>query len=246
MAAIWTINPKRRKGRSGKKRRSAKQRAATRKMLAANRFASNPKKRRSKRRGRKSAGAVAKYVKRTRRGGKRMARRMRRGGRRSAMAFNTGNAVNLLKAGAIGGAGAVLVDIGMGQAQRFLPASLATPLDAAGNVQYGYFGTKAALALLLGTMGGRIMPAAVAEKMGEGALTVLAYQFLRPMVPVSLTMGYFNPAPTMRPGVGRAGAYVANAGAYAALPVRSNSASNGKGSRAGNVLAMVNTSRRAA
>lgn len=245
MATLFTINPSRRKRRAGgKKRRSAKQRAATRKMLAA-RFGVNPRKRRSKRRSRKS-GKVAAYVKRAVRRGRRSVRKMsRRRGRRSSMRFSTGNAVNLLKAGAIGGAGAVLVDIGMGQVARFLPAALATPMDSAGNVQYGYFGAKAALAIALGTYGGKIMPGAIAEKMGEGALTVLAYQFLRPMVPAGLALGYFNPAPTMRPGVGRAGAYVSGAGAYARLPVRAGNG-NGGGGRAANVLNMISTRRQAA
>lgn len=244
MATLFTINPSRRKRRAGgKKRRSAKQRAATRRMLAANRgrFATNPK-RRSKRRSRRAGKSAVAVVKRSYRRAKRSVRRR---GRRSSMRFSTGNAVNLLKAGAIGGAGAVLVDIGMGQVARFLPAALATPMDSAGNVQYGYFGAKAALAIALGTYGGKIMPGAIAEKMGEGALTVLAYQFLRPMVPAGLALGYFNPAPTMRPQVGRAGAYVSGANAYARLPVRAG-ASNGGGGRAANVLNMVNVRRQAA
>lgn len=132
----------------------------------------------------------------------------------------------------------------MAQAVKFLPAPLSTPMDASGNVQYGYFGAKAGLALLLATYGGKVIPGAMAEKMGEGALTVLAYQFIRPMVPAAL--GFFNPAPTMRPNVGRAGAYVAGTGAYPALPVRANGAVNAKGGRAANVLNMVNVQRRPA
>ena len=244
MSTLFTINPSRRR-RSGKKRRSAKQRAATRRMLAANRgrFASNPKKRRARRRGRKSVSVVARVIRRTRRAGRKALRAYRRRGRSRSMRLNTGNMVNLLKAGAIGGAGAVLVDMGMTQIARFLPAPLATPMDASGNVQYGYFGAKAALAIALATYGGKVIPGAIAEKMGEGALTVLAYQFIRPMVPAAL--GYFNPAPTMRPQIGRAGAYVAGAGAYPALPVRANGA-NAKGGRAANVLNMVNVQRRPA
>lgn len=241
MSTLWTINPsKRRKaGRSGKKRRSAKQRAATRRMIAANRgYLSNPRK---KRRGRKSAKATRKY---TRRASRKSMRRSRRRGRSSAMKFSTGNAVSLLKSGAIGGAGAVLVDVGMGQISRFLPASLAAPADAAGNIQYGYFGTKAALAIALGTYGGKFLPRGIAEKMAEGSLTVLAYSFFRPFVPAGLALGYFNPAPTMKPGVRNAGAYVAGAGAYERLgayertAVRSN-ATNARGGRAANVLQMV-------
>jgi hypothetical protein len=244
MSTLFTINPSRRR-RSGKKRRSAKQRAATRRMLAANRgrFASNPKKRRARRRSRKSVSIVARTIRRTRRAGRKAMRAYRRRGRSRSMRLNTGNMVNLLKAGAIGGAGAVLVDIGMTQIARFLPAPLATPMDASGNVQYGYFGAKAGLALLLATYGGKVIPGTIAEKMGEGALTVLAYQFIRPMVPAAL--GYFNPAPTMRPQIGRAGAYVAGMGAYPALPVRANGA-NAKGGRAANVLNMVNVQRRPA
>lgn len=242
MATLFTINPSRRK-RHGKKRRSAKQRAATRRMLAANRgrFASNPKKRRGRRKARNVMATVQRRVRRSYRRA-RKAMRSRRG-RRSGMRLNTNNMMNLLKAGAIGGAGAVLIDIGMAQAARFLPAPLATPMDMSGNVQYGYFGAKAGLALLVATYGGRIMPSAIAEKMGEGALTVLAYQFMRPMVPAA--MGYFNPAPTQRP-VGRAGAYVSGAGAYASLPIRANGANGNKGGRAANVLNLVNVQRRPA
>jgi hypothetical protein len=74
--------------------------------------------------------------------------------------------------------------------------------------------------------------------------------FWERMMPIStmvpMAMGYFNPAPTMRPSVRNAGAYVAGAGAYPALPVRSNGNSNNKGARAGNVLNMVNVRRGAA
>lgn len=243
MSTLWTINPKKRRkaGRSGKKRRSAKQRAATRRLVAMNRggFASNPRRRR---RGRKSAKATRKYTRRA--SSRKSVRRSRRRGRSSAMKFNTGNAVSLLKSGAIGGAGAVLIDVGMGQISRFLPAALAAPADAAGNIQYGYFGTKAALAIALGTYGGKFLPRGIAEKMAEGSLTVLAYSFIRPFVPAGLALGYFNPAPTMKPGVRGAGAYVAGAGAYERLgayertAVRS-SGMNARGGRAANVLQMV-------
>lgn len=248
MATLFTINPSKRRKRRGGKRRTAKQRAATRRMINA-RYGINPKKRRARRRGRKASAVVSVKRRRVRRSS---ARRVHRSSRRRSsgrMAFNTRGAMNLLKAGAIGGAGAILVDVGMGQAQRFLPAMLATPTDAMGNIQYGYFAAKAGLALLIGTYGGKIMPSAVAEKMGEGAMTVLAYQFMRPMVPSALTMGYFNPAPTMRPtaNIRGAGAYVSGAGAYPQIPVR-NGNGNGtyKGGRAANVLSMVNVSRRAA
>jgi hypothetical protein len=158
------------------------------------------------------------------------------------MRFNTSTAMNLLQQGAIGAGGAILVDVGMGFASRMLPPAFATPADTSGNIQYGYFGAKLALAMALGTFGANVMPARIAERMAEGSLTVLAYQLLRPLVPAGLGLGYFNPAPTMRPQLR---AYVAGAGAYPALPVRTGM-NNGKGGRAANVLSMVNTQRRAA
>lgn len=221
MPTLWAINPSRRRRKSGKRRhrRSAAQRAATRRMLAA-RFATNPapKKRRSRRRS--------------------SARISRRSMRRAFARVSGSNAVALLKAGVISGAGAVAVDVAMGYAARVLPAAVATPLDASGQPQYGYYALKAGLAVLLGAYGGRFLPAGMAGRMAEGALTVMAYQFIRPLVPSGVALGvYANaPAATARPVARLSG--VGRIGAYASLPN-----SGGAGSRAARVVNLANAGR---
>lgn len=195
-------NPKRRK--SGK-RRSAAQRRATARMLAANRSRTNPKRRRRakhtgtavasapRRRRRKSHGAVSR-------------RGRRKGGGFSLFRSTGGSAVNLLKAGAIGGAGAIGVDILMGYAKNVLPASMASRVNPDGSMNLMYYGAKAALAVGVGIYGGRFLPGGIAPKIAEGALTVMSYEILRTFVPASLSLGFFNPAPTMMPqarGVGK-------------------------------------------
>lgn len=234
MGALWAVNPSKRR----KKHRSAAQRAATRKMLAA-RFHRNPRRKRK-------AATTEVQVKRkyTKRRGRKSARIGVRRGRRSggfAAKFSSGAITALLKNGAIAGGGAVLVDIGMGYASGMLPASMATPTDSNGALQWGYVGAKAGLALLLGTLGKRIMPAEIAGTMAEGALTVLSYQLIRPMVPASLKLGYINPAPVAN-RTQAVGAYVRGAGAYAALPVRASVPAR-RGANAAQVVRMVNSRR---
>lgn len=107
----------------------------------------------------------------------------------------------MLRSAGVGGAGAVAVDIGMGYLGRFYPPA-ASPVNADRSTNWLYFAAKTALALGLGTFGRRVLPAGVAGRMGEGALTVLAYQILRGMVPNSIALGYLNPAPTVRPQLG--------------------------------------------
>lgn len=232
MATLWAVNPRRRR-----RKMSAKQRKY---------FGGGKRKRRSAngRRHRRNAAvaAVATPVIRRRRRGKRVvSRRRRRSGGMRGMRMS--GALGMLKQAAVGGAGAIAVDMAMGQVARFLPASLATPVDSSGQPQYGYFAAKAALAIALGTYGTRLpVVGRYAPTMGMGALTVLAYQFLRPMAAQVMALGYFNPAPTQRPGMGK---YVSRVGAYATPLVRQNSDS-GKGARASSVLSMVSRERKGA
>jgi len=236
MGALWAVNPSKRR----KKHRSAAQRAATRKMLAANRsrFRRNPSK---KHVAVEEPRAKRKYTKRRAKRGGKIMRRARGLYRRHASRFTSGAITALLKNGAIAGGGAVLVDIGMGYASGMLPASMATPTDSNGALQWGYVGAKAGLALLLGTLGKRIMPAEIAGTMAEGALTVLSYQLIRPMVPASLKLGYINPAPVAN-RTQAVGAYVRGAGAYASLPVRASVPAR-RGANAAQVVRMVNSRR---
>lgn len=237
---LWAANPR------GKRRR---RRALSAKQIAAGfggkRYRRNPKGKRRSRRGARKARAG-----RRRSRGMSIMRSVRRRSRRSggAMRMSVNNTVGLLKAGVIGGVGAVAVDVGMGYIKQYLPASMQMPQEANGQPNIGYFGVKALLAVGIGTFGGKVLPRGMAERMAEGALTVMAYQFLRPMAAQALPMGFFNPAPTMRPRtigqvarVGRVGAYVS---AYE-TPVRSGRDA-GRGAAAASVLSMVANRRVAA
>lgn len=177
---LLSANPKRRR-KSGK-RRSAAQKAATRKMLAANRARSNPGS--GKRRRRSAAPAVS------RRASRRSARRS--GAVIGGSIFNQakGLAIN----GALGGAGALGVDVVMGTAANVLPASVTSRINSDGSTNYLYYGTKAAIALGVGIFGRKLVPANVAAKLAEGSLTVSSYELLRGMMPAGVPLGYSSPA----------------------------------------------------
>ena len=201
MNLLYTVNPSRRKRKAHKarsrKHRSAAQRAATARMLAANR---------ARRRGRSHPMAAHSNPRKRRHARRSIRRAVRRFHRNPLRLPSMGGMTGMLKSGVIGGAGAVLVDVGMGYASRVLPASMATPNNADGSANWAYVGVKTALALALGTAGRKLpMIGKFAGQMAEGSLSVLAYQILRPMVPAAISLGYLNPAPTMRPraGVGR-------------------------------------------
>ena len=195
MAALWTIaaNPR-------KKRRSPAQRAATARMLTANRGKrrASPKRRARARR----ASPVASIMRRARRavGG------MRRRASRRGMSLGTmsGGIVGTLKTAAFGAGGAIVVDLGYGVVSGYLPASMQTKTDSAGNVNYMYYAAKGALAFGLGAFGGKIMGRETAQKMAAGSLVVMAYELLRPLaasvLPSSMSLGYFTPATTL-PGL---------------------------------------------
>ena len=156
-------------------------------------------------------------------------------------------AMSMLKNAGMAGAGAVGVDIGMGYLGRVLP-SAAAPINADGTTNWLYFAAKAGLAVGLGVYGSKVLPASVAQKMGEGALTVLSYQILRGLMPAGVQLGtYFNPAPTMRPrlaggsgssGSGRDGAsFAGSARGSASLGIYDNG--DAAGARAANIVALA-------
>lgn len=208
---LWEVNPKgrrkRRKASSAKRRHrrlSAKQIAAgfgggKRKARRATVYAVNPSRRR--RRSRKASAR--------RRFRRNPAMSLRRG---FSLGGSSSGVVSMLKSGAIGGAGGILVDVGMGIAQKFLPPVLGSPMNADGSANYAYFGVKGAIAIGLGLYGKRIPGIGpYAPKMAEGALTVMSYNLMRPLVPSGIVnlgrlAAYFNPAPTM---AGRRNATVA-------------------------------------
>lgn len=177
---LLSANPKKR--RASKKRRSPAQRDATARMLAAN------------------AGK-----KRTRRA--RPAARVTRRSRRSrSVSVSRSGIVDLLKSGAIGGAGAVANDVLFGYAAKVLPDSMQSKVDATGGINLAHYAAKGALALGVGVFGAKVLPRAVAVKLAEGALTVSAYEIMKSALPASLTtvsrVGYMNPARVLR-GAGK-------------------------------------------
>lgn len=184
-------NPKR---RHGKHRRSKAQRAATRRMLAANRrYRRNPD------------APAASATPKKRRYKKRAHKTVRHYRRRSG--FNLGGIGNemltLLKTGAIGGAGAIVTDIGMGFIAQTFPAqtTFTQRLNADGSINPVYYLTKGALAYSIGRFGSRIIPQAHA--MAVGAYVVMLYEIIRSLIPAgTVPLAYYNPAPVMR-GMGR-------------------------------------------
>ncbi len=105
--------------------------------------------------------------------------------------------ISAVKGGVVGGAGAVVVDMAMGQAAGYLPVSLTSRYSADGSLNYGYYATKAALALGLGILGQKFLPGSAKRLAGEGAqgaLVVMSYEMMRSLLPASITMGFFNPA----------------------------------------------------
>lgn len=175
-------NPSKRRG--GKKRRSAAQRAATRKMLAANR---NPAKRRSKRA--KSTAVSAPARRSARRGARRSASR----GVSSSFRGMGGGILAMVKVGAVAGGGAILNDVAMGLLQKAMPgtAAIAGPVNDDGTTNYVYFAAKGFTAYAMA----KYLPLRIAPQLGAGAMTVLAYQLLRGMIPAGrVPMGFYNPA----------------------------------------------------
>jgi hypothetical protein len=95
--------------------------------------------------------------------------------------------VAMLKSGAIGAAGAIAIDAGMGQLNKFLPATLQR---VPGRVSLGD-GVK----LLLTVVAGRMLQRptrGLSMAMAQGAVTVQAHQILAGFVPVGL-LGYAVP-----------------------------------------------------
>ena len=111
---------------------------------------------------------------------------------------------------AIGAVSAVAIDALMGQAARALPKGLAARYGDDGNLNPGYFATKAGLATALGVVGVMFLPRRVrsfAARATEGALTVQGADLLRSVLPANLVLGYYNPARVLRGARSRLGAY---------------------------------------
>jgi len=181
MAEMLLINPRRRR----KARRAnpiAKRRRVTRRR--------NPLAALARRRRRNPMPAIA----RRRRNPIGLARRrvMRRrnpiGGR-----MGTGMLMAAIREAFVGGAGAVAVDLAMGQINRYLPASLKT---VPGTIGAGD-AVKALITVTLGHLLAR-STRGLSRKMALGALTVQSANIMKTFVPATMTMGYASPARIVR------------------------------------------------
>lgn len=117
--------------------------------------------------------------------------------------------VNMLKDAAVGGAGAVAVDMGMGYLNPYLPESLRS---VPGTVNVG-----TAVKALLTAVAGQVLARAtkgLSRKMAVGALAVQARDALVTFLPVGgMAMGYASPA-TITQGTQRVGPIRGGMNAY--------------------------------
>lgn len=173
MSELMLVNPRRRKRKAAK--RNPKRRTMSAKQA---KYFAPRKKRRSSSRRRSTARAVASPV----------ARRSRRKSRRSSRSFlrNTSGSLSLkpnvflketLIPSAIGGAGALAVDIAWGNLP-FLPASIKT----------GPFApfAKAAGAVAVGMIASKVAGKKIGAQVTSGYLTVLAYNLMKGVVQKSM------------------------------------------------------------
>jgi hypothetical protein len=116
-----------------------------------------------------------------------------------------GGALNLVKAGALGAGGALVVDVAMAQVNGFLPASMNTKLNTDGTPNYANYAVKGVLAIALAHFGKKVVSAETVNRMATGSFTVMAYEIARPMVssmlPASMSLGWFSPGMTFKPGI---------------------------------------------
>lgn len=191
---LMLVNPRKRRA---KKARSPAQRAATKRMLAANRAKrrSNPAPRRRARRSATHAVAHS-YRRRARRANPAPRHHYRRHRRHNPISVSSLKIGQLIKVGAVGAAGALVVDIAMGFVGGFLPASVSAAKNADGSVNYLNAATKLGVAVLVGSLGRKVFKRHAAT-MAVGAVTVELYNLIKPMLASampSLGLGYYSPA----------------------------------------------------
>lgn len=127
---------------------------------------------------------------------RRTAHRIRSGLSSARFGFSAGAILKNVQNAAVGGAGAVAVDMAMAQAARVLPESLTSRYNSEGGINWSYYGTKILLATAAGVFGSRILPGrakAFAVQGAQGSITVQAYEILRTFVPPS-QLGFYSPA----------------------------------------------------
>ena len=177
MAEILLVNPRKRKSARrkkpvAKKRRSAAQKRATAKMIAANRRRGNPVKRKKRTTKRKRVTIRATPVRRRRRATVKRRRRVSR--RIGNPSLNMRSIQNQLMEAGTGAVGALGLDV----IQGYLPIPA--------NLKAGLVGTgvKALLAIGMGVVASKvkIVRGATANKMVNGALTVVLHDELKKQV----------------------------------------------------------------
>lgn len=97
--------------------------------------------------------------------------------------------MGMLKTALIGGAGAVTMDVLMGQVNPMLPASLQTQASTVGAGD----AVKAGLTILLGRVL-RKPTKGLSEKMAVGALTCQVHDIIAVNLPSTMALGFFSPA----------------------------------------------------
>jgi hypothetical protein len=169
-------------------------------------------------------------IRRHRRRGRALARIRRRFRRNpingARIHATTSSITRAITGAATGAAGAIVVDVLMGQASRFLPATMTARYNAQGGMNVPYYGVKLGLALGVGILGAQFLPGrmkGMAAKFAEGSLVVQGYEILRSFVPPSILLGYYNPATVAsldaarRGGGGRLRAYLPRTSALGRL-----------------------------
>lgn len=181
MAEMLLINPRRR--RASPKRRKSTAKRRRRNPIGALAL-----------RGRRSTMRVSGLARRHRRRRNpigTIGRRIRR--RRNPISLggklNTNRLLAMFKDAAIGGAGAIVMDVIQGQLNGFLPATFQTSKTTVGVGD----AVKAALTAILGTVGAKATKG-LSLKMAQGALAVQAYEILSSFMPPTMTVGYGSPA----------------------------------------------------
>lgn len=120
-------------------------------------------------------------------------RRHRRRRNPISLGHHKANAIGMLKAALLGGAGAITVDLLMGQVNKYLPDSLKV-----NDAQVGVGdAVKGALTIVAG-LGLSKMTKGLSVKLAQGALIVQASDILRSFLPSSMTLGYATSARLLR------------------------------------------------
>ncbi len=201
---LYLVNPSKRR-KAAKKRRSgtpsAAQKRARAKFAAMARARSHAAKRPARRR---RAVAVLSNPAPRRRRASAVARRSSRRVRRNpistrGLSFNSilKTAVSEVTQAAVGGAGAIGVDMAMGQALKVLPDSMKSRITLDGGVNWGYYAAKGGIALALGIVGRMMAPPKLRpylSQAAQGSLVVQAYEIERMMLPPEMTLGFYSPA----------------------------------------------------